>query len=75
LYDAVGAFLDERRVTLPPFGFHQVNRVLSGLAGGEHAAAMATVRSDSEGARYFAYASVIDNRSGDPVFVPAVSGQ
>jgi hypothetical protein len=31
----------------------------------------ALVRTRSSGGRFFAYASVVDNRSGDAVFIPA----
>jgi len=72
LLDAAGGFLGERTVVLPPFSFHQENRIISGVSGSSLESAVAVIRSDSEGARYFAYASVIDNRSGDPVFIPAI---
>ena len=31
----------------------------------------AVVRSDTAGALFYAWASVVDNRSGDPTFIPA----
>jgi hypothetical protein len=51
--------------TVAPAGWMQVN---GALPEGAH---LALVHSSSEQARYLAYASVVDNRSGDPVYVPA----
>ncbi|MEW6338599.1 MAG: hypothetical protein ACOY3Y_04220 [Acidobacteriota bacterium] len=31
----------------------------------------AVLRTPTPGGRFYAYASVVDNRSGDPIYVPA----
>ncbi len=48
-----------------------IGRHTSALVGD----AFAVVSSPTAGASFFAWASVIDNRTGDPVFIPSDSGQ
>jgi PKD repeat protein len=56
---------------LPPAGNLQISRVFDAFGvGGEVPAAMAWVRVES-GGRVYAYASKVDNRTGDPTFVQA----
>jgi PKD repeat protein len=68
LFSADGAPLGTMSVDLAQATFRQLNDV---FGEGDIPLAFATVTSDTPGARFFAYASVIDNRSGDPVFIPA----
>lgn len=68
LYRANGSLLGTKTVTLQPYGFTQLNDVLWVYATTLDDA-FATVQSSKTGAAYFAYASVIDNRTGDPVQV------
>jgi hypothetical protein len=49
----------------------QLNNVFNGTGAGELSGGYAVVTSESPNARYFAYASVVDNRTGDAIFVPA----
>jgi len=58
-------------VELGPYGFRQVGQVFRGHVSGVVAGAWAVVRSSSPGARFLAYGSVVDNGSGDPIYVPA----
>jgi hypothetical protein len=54
---------------LPPLAFHQDNDAIPGtedLDGG-----FVELTSSTVGARFLAYASVVDNGSGDPVYIPA----
>ncbi|HPS77852.1 MAG TPA: PKD domain-containing protein [Thermoanaerobaculaceae bacterium] len=71
LYRADGSLLGRRTQTLLPFGFTQLNDVLKSY-GTNLDDAFAIVQSAQEGAAYFTYASVIDNRTGDPVQVVPV---
>jgi hypothetical protein len=71
LYNGDGEVLGDRVVELPAFGNTQLNDVLGQLDAGAVDNAVAAVRADHALARFVAYASVVDNRSGDPVFVPA----
>ncbi len=56
---------------LGPYGHRQSNAVFDGLVPGTVEGGYALVSSGSAGARFFAYASVVDNGSGDPIYVPA----
>lgn len=69
LYDATGAFLGRRRLTVEPYGWRQLNGVVESIAGGSHEDVRALVATTTAGARFFCYASVVDNSSGDPVFI------
>jgi len=65
-HDAAGRPLGTSlRVTVPPLAWRQLHRPLP--AG----TAFATVTTPTGGAALLAYASVVDNRSNDPVYVPA----
>jgi hypothetical protein len=63
--------LGEGVVELPPFGHVQVNEVLRRFTAEPLDNAFITVTSATEQAEYFAYASVVDNLTGDPGFVLA----
>lgn len=54
---------------LPPFGFLQDNHFLVEV-GASAPLASVTVRPLTPGARVLAYASVVDNRSGDAIYIP-----
>ncbi len=71
LFTATGTLLGSVGRSLPPFGYHQFDSVFGAVAGAPLADAYAVVRCTTAGGRFFAYASVIDNRTGAPVFIPA----
>jgi hypothetical protein len=64
---AVGAPLP---VTVPPGGLHQVVDPFGVAGAGDRDVAFATVEVTTPGGLAWAYASVIDNRTGDPTIVP-----
>jgi hypothetical protein len=66
-----GTLLGTRTFDLPVSGHLQAGDFLAGF-GDRLEGVWVVVRSGSAGACIFAYASVVDNRTGDPVFVPAV---
>ncbi|HVT44497.1 MAG TPA: proprotein convertase P-domain-containing protein [Thermoanaerobaculia bacterium] len=68
IFDGDGALVSTREVEVPPFGHLQFPLV----TGGDLVAARAEVAVVSGEARIAAYGSVIDNRSGDPIYVGAV---
>lgn len=68
-FAADGTALGTRTVTLPAFSFHQENRAIPGTPEGP---VTATVRCTTPGGLILAYGSVVDDASGDPIFVPAV---
>jgi len=70
LYRASGELLGTLTVTLQPFELDQVDKVFAGVTGAVVDDGYAIVTSSTAGARFLAYASVIDNRSGDAVFMP-----
>ena len=71
LYGSDGFYLGSRWVDLNPYDFQQLDKVFVGLAPSGVDAGYALVSSNTPGAVLFAYASVIDNGTGDPIAVPA----
>ncbi len=71
LFSGDGAFLGDESYDLRPFEYRQVNDIISDFTAAAIDDAFAVVVSDCSDACFFAYASVIDNRTGDPVFIPA----
>ncbi len=69
VFDASSAtLLGEHSRTLPPYAFSQVNNVFNAIGAAETVVDNATVEFTAS-APVFAYASVVDNTSGDPIFV------
>lgn len=65
LYRDDGSLIANRSYTIEPYGFYQETDIV----GADVSDAYAVVESSTPGAAYFTYASVVDNRTGDPVFV------
>jgi hypothetical protein len=61
----------EKLVTVPPGGLVQENDVFASCGAGDAALAWARIEVRTVGGEAFAYASIIDNRTGDPTIVPA----
>jgi PKD repeat protein len=59
-------------VELAPFGVHQHNDVFRGSNEPAFDDGSAVIATQTVGCSFYAYASVINNRSNDPVFVPAL---
>jgi hypothetical protein len=57
-------------VTVPPGGLHQVVDPFGAAGAGDRDIAYATVEVTTPGGLAWAYASVIDNRTGDPTIIP-----
>lgn len=73
VFDASTAtFLGQGEIALPPLSFHQINDVFDFIGLASTQVANATVEFHASGP-VLAYASVIDNLSGDPVFVLALA--
>jgi PKD repeat protein len=68
---ADGVWLGTKTVVLNPFDFQQVDRIFTQFAplGVDNGYALLTT--STQRALFFAYASVIDNQTGDPIAVPA----
>jgi len=71
LYRSNGSRIAVHEYSVPPFGFHQE----TGIIGTEVEDAFALVSSDSQGASFFTYASVVDNGSGDPTLILPVEAE
>ncbi|HSN54140.1 MAG TPA: hypothetical protein VLT32_05690 [Candidatus Sulfomarinibacteraceae bacterium] len=68
---ADGSPAGELQVELAPFASDQLNDVFSSLGAAAAADDLyAVVSSQTPGARFFAYASVVDNGTNDPIFIP-----
>lgn len=61
----------EKLVTVPAGGLVQENDVFASCGAGDAELAWARIEVRTAGGEAFAYASVIDNRTGDPTIVPA----
>jgi hypothetical protein len=69
LYDTSGALLGTVRVRAPARGFAQTNEVFSPLTGEAIKGGYAIISTNTEGARFLAYASVVDDSSHDPTYI------
>ena len=71
MVDEAGEVLASTDLTVPPFEHRQINDVFDFLGVDPRANAAIRLELKSHG-RVFAYASVVDNRSSDPIFVPGL---
>ena len=71
LFAASGAAIGGRTYGLRPFESLQINDVFAQFTAADVDDAYATVSTPTAGGALFAYASVVDNRSNDPMHVPA----
>ena len=71
LYSATGAWLGAPFDTLAPYEFTQDTGIFGTVTTSDVADGFAVLTSGTAGAQFFAYASVIENLSGAPVYVPA----
>ncbi|MBI4915756.1 MAG: pre-peptidase C-terminal domain-containing protein [Acidobacteria bacterium] len=70
LYRGDGTHLGSRSYNLGAYEFRQIDRIIAGVTTQDVDDAFAVLSTATAGGRFFAYASVIDNRSGDPIYVP-----
>lgn len=68
---AIGRVLGTHTFQLKPYEFKQLDKAFELVSTEVVNGGYASVRSTTTGGVFFAYASVVDNRTGDPVFVPA----
>jgi sugar lactone lactonase YvrE len=72
LYDEAGGELASTSYPLAALSHLQVNNLFSSLSlSGDHEAAWARVWTDTLWGRFAAYGSIVDNRTGDPVYLEA----
>jgi hypothetical protein len=66
-----GSALGELNPQLPPFGYIQINEALADVGAADTADVRAEIEVVTDGGRVLAYASTVDNQTGDPVFQTA----
>jgi hypothetical protein len=71
LLDGDGNLLGTLSYDLRSFEYKQISNIFSKVTGQDVPEGVAVVRTTTEHGRFFAYASVVDNRSGDPIYVTA----
>jgi len=71
MWSSSGTHLGDLTVHLAPFEHRQINRVFRQVTSTAIVNGTVTVSTSSSGGGFVAYASVVDNVSGDPVFIPA----
>lgn len=73
LYRSNGVLLGTVEDTVGPFMHRQQNRIFQQVTGDDVADGFAIIASTTPGSRLIAYASVVDNRTGDPIYLPATT--
>jgi hypothetical protein len=71
LYRGDGTYIATRSVPLRAFEYVQVDAIFTKAGAGDVPDGFAVLRTPTPGGAFLAYASVIDNRSGDPIYIPA----
>lgn len=66
-----GRFLGEHQQLLKAFEFKQLDKALELVSNQAESGFWVAVEATPQGATFFAYASVVDNLTGDAVFIPA----
>lgn len=61
--------------TLEPYEFDQIDNIFGTVTSAEVADGFAIIRTERIDSTYLAYASVIDNLTGDPIFIPGLPDQ
>ncbi len=77
-FTRLGTLQGTAETTLPPYGYIQIDKVFQRVTTSDVADGYAIVRTTTPGGKFFAFASVIDQRTGDPVYVtptwPVIAG-
>jgi len=71
-YDNNGYEIGKKDIALLPLSHIQINQVLKNFCNGECENFKAKFKSKSEGAKFYGYASIVDNKTGDGIFIPAI---
>ncbi|HHQ48320.1 MAG TPA: hypothetical protein ENK19_05490, partial [Acidobacteria bacterium] len=73
LYRASGSLAGTKSYNLAPFEYRQIDKIYQGVTSSDVDDGYAVLYTTTSGGRFFAYASVVDNTTGDPVYItPAV---
>ena len=68
---ADATFIGTWSITLSAYEQYQESNIIQDLTSADVDDAYAVITTLTTGGRYFAYASVVDNRTGDPTYIPA----
>lgn len=71
LFDRDANLLGSLSQPLLPFEFRQLDKPFAAFTTADVPEGYANLWTNTAGASFLAYASVIDNRSGDPIYIPA----
>lgn len=71
LYAADGALLGTRTIDLGSWEHHQIDGIFTTVTGADVQDGFAVVRTTTPTGRFLAYASVVDNATGDAICIPA----
>ncbi|MGV8039065.1 MAG: WD40/YVTN/BNR-like repeat-containing protein [Thermoanaerobaculaceae bacterium] len=71
LFDRDATLLGSLSQPLLPFEFRQLDKPFAAFTAADVPEGYANLWTNTAGGSFLAYASVIDNRSGDPVYIPA----
>ena len=71
LYKGTGEHIGSQTFTVLPYGHIQENSIIASITSDDIDDAYAIITSSNTDAAYFAYASVVDNRTGDGIYIPA----
>ncbi len=69
LYRADGSYLGTLAYTLAPYEFRQINKIFQKVTSDDVDDGYAVLSTSTPGGAFFAYATVIDNRTSDPVYI------
>ena len=69
LFTDSGIPLGSLHYTLLPYEFKQIDKIFQAVTGSRVSDGYAILRTTTSGGRFFAYASVIDNATSDPICV------
>ncbi len=72
LYLADLTYLGRVSTSLDAYGFKQIDNIFARVTADDVPDGIAIVRARFLGSRYLVYASVIDNLTGDPIFIPGL---
>jgi len=72
-YSANGTSLGTESYTLRPYEFIQEDKIFRNVTSGSVEDGYIILTSSTADARYLAYATTVDNRTGDSIYIPAAS--
>jgi hypothetical protein len=73
LLNSRGDVLGTLTYAMQPYEFKQIDKIFQNVTGNAVADGLAIIRTTTVGGRFFAYASVIDNATGDPICIQPAS--